>query len=94
MDPTIKKQWLKALRSGQYEQGRMALRTEAGTYCCLGVLVDITQLQPLTGTGGCLLDSTRQAVDLDIEDESIFVDANDDEGWTFEEIADYIEVML
>lgn len=45
MDASIKAQWLKALRSGEYKQGQYALRytAESGEmkYCCLGVLTDI-----------------------------------------------------
>lgn len=38
--PEIKAEWIKALRSGEYEQGRIGLR-HGDTYCCLGVLCDI-----------------------------------------------------
>lgn len=31
------RQWIAALRSGKYVQGTGALRTEDGTWCCLGV---------------------------------------------------------
>lgn len=41
MDADLKAQWLAALRSGQYEQGRYVLRTPSNKYCCLGVLCDI-----------------------------------------------------
>lgn len=50
MNKTVKKQWLKALRSGEYKQGQSQLRqVEEGDYgeegevkfCCLGVLCDI-----------------------------------------------------
>ena len=48
MDPEIKKQWVEALRSGKYYQGRSALRqvdtedpNNVSTYCCLGVLCDL-----------------------------------------------------
>ncbi len=41
MDANLKAQWLTALRSGQYEQGRYALRTPSNKFCCLGVLCDI-----------------------------------------------------
>lgn len=41
MDPKIKKQWVKALRSGEYEQGRGRLCNAKGQMCCLGVLADI-----------------------------------------------------
>lgn len=37
---TIKKEWLEALRSGEYKKGHHALCTEKG-FCCLGVLCDI-----------------------------------------------------
>jgi len=44
MDPKVKEKWIKALRSGEYEQGTHALKTKEGdkvTYCCLGVLCEI-----------------------------------------------------
>lgn len=37
MDPELKAKWIKALRSGAYDQGREAL-VAYGRYCCLGVL--------------------------------------------------------
>lgn len=40
MDPEIKKQWIDALRSGKFTQGREQLQDESG-YCCLGVLAQI-----------------------------------------------------
>lgn len=39
MNPWVKKKWIKALRSGEYEQTQEYLATEEG-YCCLGVLVE------------------------------------------------------
>lgn len=41
MKPQIKKQWVEALRSGKYKQGRLSLRTSENEYCCLGVLCDL-----------------------------------------------------
>ncbi len=41
MKQAIKKKWLKALRSGEYEQGIGELREDETHYCCLGVLGDI-----------------------------------------------------
>lgn len=39
MDADLKDRWVKALRSGQYKQGRNVLYRESlGEYCCLGVL--------------------------------------------------------
>lgn len=40
MNEEIKKEWVAALRSGEYEQGREYLNTK-GKYCCLGVLCEI-----------------------------------------------------
>jgi len=41
MNPEIKAKWVAALRSGEYVQGRGALRRDDNTYCCLGVLCDL-----------------------------------------------------
>jgi len=41
MNPEVKAKWVAALRSGEYKQGTDHLRTNAGCFCCLGVLVDI-----------------------------------------------------
>lgn len=37
----LRSAWLAALRSGEYKQGRKALRTDRGGFCCLGVLCDV-----------------------------------------------------
>lgn len=42
MNKRIKREWIKALRSGEYEQTRRRLCDDTG-FCCLGVLWDITQ---------------------------------------------------
>lgn len=36
------KAWIKALESGNYDQGRCQLRGDNNKYCCLGVAVAIT----------------------------------------------------
>ena len=41
MNKRVKTQWIKALRSGKYKQGRGSLRNLDNTYCCLGVLCDL-----------------------------------------------------
>lgn len=45
MDANLKKKWLDALRSGEYEQGSdqlvMTFMDEQDKFCCLGVLADI-----------------------------------------------------
>src|SRR5687767_1246645 len=40
MDSSIKEQWVTALRSGEYDQGKGQL-SASGTYCCLGVLCEL-----------------------------------------------------
>jgi len=37
----ILNEWVPALRSGKYRQGRSMLRSQANTYCCLGVAADL-----------------------------------------------------
>jgi hypothetical protein len=37
LKPEIKKQWVEALRSGEYQQGKMQLH-KGDLFCCLGVL--------------------------------------------------------
>lgn len=47
MNKNIAKKWVEALRSGKYAQakGRLKLKDEKGTsYCCLGVLCEISGL--------------------------------------------------
>jgi hypothetical protein len=38
MNPEIKAEWLRALRSGEFRQARDKLRDKGGAFCCLGVL--------------------------------------------------------
>lgn len=44
MVPKVKKQWVKALRSGKYKQGKGVLHRKdkkVDSYCCFGVLCDV-----------------------------------------------------
>ena len=41
MNARIKKKWLKALRSGEYVQGRSRLVNKNDEFCCMGVLCDL-----------------------------------------------------
>ena len=41
MNNNLRKRWVAALRSGEYEQGKERLRSGGDEYCCLGVLCDI-----------------------------------------------------
>lgn len=53
MNPEIKKQWVAALRSGEYKQGTGQLRSKNNEFCCLGVLCDLHhQANPDLPEGG------------------------------------------
>lgn len=41
MNKELKQQWIEALRSGKYKQGKGVLRTFSDHFCCLGVLCDV-----------------------------------------------------
>lgn len=77
MKKNIKAKWLKALRSGEYKQGRKELRTcEVGgdRFCCLGVLTDLYKKdkeiswEEATGNNpGTLNESVAEWAGIDIE---------------------------
>jgi hypothetical protein len=52
----LKAKWVKALRSGDYEQGHGCLRDSAGGYCCLGVLAEVAGERSVS-SGGALRES-------------------------------------
>jgi hypothetical protein len=41
VDQRIKREWIDALLSREYKQGKCCLRRSDDTYCCLGVLCDL-----------------------------------------------------
>lgn len=43
MKQEYKDRWIEALESGKYRQGKHALQTRDGGFCCLGVLCDIVK---------------------------------------------------
>jgi hypothetical protein len=45
----LRKMWIEALRSGEYEQGRDHLRDPDGGYCCLGVLCHLVGIMDERG---------------------------------------------
>lgn len=93
------KQWVTALRSGDYKQGKNVLETLDGKFCCLGVLAKIkgklnnrafygsvTALKTYHG-GYCYLSASDLGNDLTQE---TLMEMNDN-GITFDKIADFIE---
>lgn len=104
MNKEVKTAWLAALRSGKYEQIAGELQNSEG-YCCLGVLCKLAERYDVTVTKednrivGCDITNDQEAVArwAEIEElalQSHLIHMNDDEGKTFEEIAEYIEEKL
>lgn len=104
MNPRLKEEWVKALRSGDYEQGTVRLCNDDDQFCCLGVLADIAiDSFWLPRWGGWMLDEGDRALTLgtDIEkklrlhgkDIGHLIEMNDG-GSSFETIANWIEENL
>lgn len=103
----FKNQWVAALRSGKYKQGKQRLYNQAAdTYCCLGVAAHMCESLPSTLYNSALIPSvsfqsgTGQVLKVPVElsdDEPLqkrLWEMNDDQEKSFEEIADYIEANL
>lgn len=98
---TIKTKWLEELRSGNHHQIKSTLKDQFGNgeygYCCLGVLAEKVM--------GLEVRIVDENIPNDEGDLSVYEEVNDtigdhlsarcsnknDEGWTFKEIADFIE---
>lgn len=102
MKATVKEIWLKALRSGTYEQTKSSLKDDNG-FCCLGVLHDVTKGTWHTSKYGNICTGSRNRVHsdeemlkgpflqgLDYNQAKTLAEMND-EGQPFDVIADYIE---
>lgn len=97
--------WIKALRSGEYEQGKGRLRGAGSRFCCLGVACEIGLAEPedfylptkesmqasmgLPHLPWVSVDNIPS--DFYEADEEITVANLNDNGATFDEIADAIE---
>ncbi len=103
-----KKKWLAALRSGEYRQGREALRQrvkKSDAYCCLGVLADLVAPEEWSKKPNSkrfyrhnegyenLSYGTFEQVGLDPHISNRLVDMNDS-GQSFTTIAAWIEKNL
>lgn len=87
MDAKLKAEWVKALRSGEYEQCNGSL-TSRGKYCCLGVLNRVAKRR-------MNYDFARVAeIGFGPQTENVLVSMNDKQNKSFPEIADYIEANL
>lgn len=93
MTPEFKALWIEALRSGKYKQGRGALR-RGDTFCCLGVACDL--IDPDAWEGGEAMDwdgyrSNGLFVPFMATSDSCELARLNDKGYSFDEIADFIE---
>lgn len=86
MSPKVKAKWVKALRSGEYQQTVEAYRDRKG-FCCLGVLHVINGL---SCDPGLSFVGIQAKFGIDKSDLEELADLND-EGATFEQIALCIE---
>jgi len=101
MDPRDKKEWIRALLSGDYGQGHKALYTK-GAYCCMGVLCKIRGFsnEELLGfaypssVGLDIEDVFNQSVDEDWTLKNKIGKLNDFDGYTFEDLAEVIDHNL
>lgn len=103
MNPKIKHDWLKALRSGKYKQGRHALRNyneEGSDYCCLGVLCDVLDPSgwiPEKNTHKFAKKNERvfykKAIEIGLTSptQNFLMERNDNGYWNFNKIANWIE---
>jgi len=112
--PEVKEDWLAALRSGEYTQGKDFLCRANGSMCCLGVLRDTIdegdwyfdeeenawrstarKRDDLDYDNGLTMPTSKtyKAAGLNEDTANMLARLNDD-GATFEDIAEVIEVHL
>jgi hypothetical protein len=106
MDKKLKKQWIAALTSGDYEQGQGKLCSQY-YHCCLGVLCEVVRNENKrlikTHKGHfnfnnvdmkeVLTTDMLNFVQLTDTEQKVLVDMNDSR-YTFKDIAHYIEENL
>ena len=93
----LQRKWIKLLRSGEYRQGRGALR-RGDEHCCLGVACIAIGISPVSDVGdyGALSDYARRTIGLrGPRGETLggerLTELNDTDCLSFAEIAEFIE---
>lgn len=107
LDPEFKAKWVAALRSGEYKQGvGLLFNLEKDSYCCLGVISKVCGVSndqlllintklPNFNELDPIIRSTFSQDHLDtVSDMAAELAKMNDVGYTFNEIADYIESNL
>lgn len=93
MKATIKRRWLKALRSGKYKQGKEVLYDETDdSYCCIGVLCRITERIPKDACSWGM--HGWETLEGMSHEQGIKLAEMNDKGRSFKQIANYIEKHL
>lgn len=95
MDEKVKREWIAALRSGKYKQGKKRLRKKRPDgyhYCCLGVLREITGIKKYKEEEFLDPDEAR-TIGLNFIRQDELSEMND-RGSSFDEIAMFIEQNL
>ena len=101
MNKEAKAAWVTALRSGHWKQGRSSLRWK-DEFCCLGVLCDLGEKKDWLEIGGLyyyegetnyLPEEVAISAGLTRAQQTFLAGMNDD-GKSFEEIAEWIEKCL
>lgn len=98
MDAKLKADWVKALRSDEFEQTRGELANEShSAFCCIGVGYKVCIGGNIDALGSYTLDRTADAariLGLSNRQQLTLVQMNDVSRNSFPEIADYIEQNL
>jgi len=109
MKKKLKKKWVKALRSGKYDQGTGGLHSEDdNTHCCLGVLCEVLVKKDKKNFSkhgdsfifnnkrmlGELNDELLKKVKITDEQQVELICMNDSDDMSFKKIAKYIEKNL
>jgi hypothetical protein len=94
-------QWLTDLRSGEFQQGRMALKYTlpggSDLYCCLGVLGERVGCLKKNNDGDWFAEGSAQETEylawtyITEEIQTTLAKLNDDDRYNFDEIAEWIE---
>lgn len=99
MDKQLKAKWVEALRSGRYQQVQFSLKDRVNgkpAYCCLGVLRQLMHPGSTAAWGaetGYLCREHMVEAGLTFQRQQGLAKMNDN-GKTFEQIADHIEKKL
>ena len=105
IDGETEKKWVEALRSGKYKQGTGCLRSKDDEFCCLGVLADVVNSSNWVLRDGGINAYGWLTYKCDLPDrlipdgsinnlQIILMEMNDEIGYSFERIADWIEENL